>query len=574
MLPGKLRAITVAGWLIVGACGDPSGVWLAVCNVATGTPVSLAVSKYVSLDPASARGCFTFPANTSPVDSAEYVLIPQSAAEIPAEPSPFLLEASPAAAATAPASQLLSPLAPARSNAATFDAFLRRVGRTGVVGSVVASPGRPYAVATRAGPAAVAATPAVGDLRSFLVCGNPTCATPTGQPYTVTRWARAEAVGAHVVIYVDTITPLGGPMAGFTAGGLDSLLQVFDSRLYPLATTTFGAMSDLDGNGMVLALMTPVVNSLVSLADCHTGGFIAGFFFAGDLYPNLAQYFNNGEVYYSIVPDPDSTLSCAHDVAQVKRLAQTTFMHELQHMINFAQHVLVRGVPAEEGWLDEGLSKYGEELVARSYLPGDTATFHRFLRFNNLYDAYQYLNAPGDSYLLLLHDDGTLAEIGASWLFVRYLMDQYGSALAGRLVQSPYHGPGNIIARTGAPNFQVLVTDWALANWVSDLPGFNPDAELQYTSWSFRATFDTLHNQYPTCSDQNPACFPLSYPLVPATSAGDVVSITGWLRSGSGVYARALQGPGAPAFALRFSLSRITALPAGVVPRLTIIRIR
>jgi hypothetical protein len=184
-----------------------------------------------------------------------------------------------------------------------------------------------------------------------------------------------------------------------------------------------------------------------------------------------------------------------------------------------------------------------------------------------LYDAYQYLSDPGDSYLLLVHDDGTLAEIGASWLFVRYLMDQYGGGLAGLLVQSPFHGPGNIIARTGAPSFQTLVADWALANWVSDLPGFTPAPALRYTSWSLRATFDTLNGQFPTY-------FPLRYPLAPATSAGNAVYVAGWLRSGSGVYARALQGPGAAAFALSLSMNGTSALPAALVPRLTVIRTR
>ena len=178
------------------------------------------MSKYVSLDPASAGGCLSFPANPSTVDSAEYLLVAQSAAEIPTTSSPFLLEASPAAATMAPASPLRSPLSPARSNAAAFDAFLRRAGRTGVFGSA----SRPPAL-VRSAPAAVSATPPLGDLRSFLVCANQTCAD------TVRRWARAEAVGAHVAIYVDTITPLGGPMGGFTAGGLDSLLQVFDATL-------------------------------------------------------------------------------------------------------------------------------------------------------------------------------------------------------------------------------------------------------------------------------------------------------------------------------------------------------
>src|SRR2546429_9989692 len=50
--------------------------------------------------------------------------------------------------------------------------------------------------------------------------------------------------------------------------------------------------------------------------------------------------------------------------------------------------------------------------------------------------------ATTEIYTLSLHDalpisqdNGTLAEVGASWLFVRYLMDQYGGALAGGLVQ-------------------------------------------------------------------------------------------------------------------------------------------
>jgi hypothetical protein len=40
------------------------------------------------------------------------------------------------------------------------------------------------------------------------------------------------------------------------------------------------------------------------------------------------------------------------------------------------------------------------------------------------------------------------------------------------------------------------------------------------------------------------------------------------------MYARALQGPGAAAFALRFSMNGTSALPPAVVPRLTAIRTR
>jgi len=52
------------------------------------------------------------------------------------------------------------------------------------------------------------------------------------------------------------------------------------------------------------------------------------------------------------------------------------------------------------------------------------------------------------------------------------------------------------------------------------------------------------------------------------------VSLSGTLRSGSGVYARALQAPGAAAFTLLFNAGGTNALSALDVPRLSVIRIR
>jgi len=315
--------------------------------------------------------------------------------------------------------------------------------------------------------------------------------------------------------------------------------------------------------------MTPVVNALVTTAQCDTAGYIAGFFFPPDLNLGLpTTQSNHGEVFYSVVADPTGTLSCAHSSATVKRVAPSTFVHEFQHMINYAQHVLLQPPPGapEEGWLDEGLSKYAEELAARSYLPGDTTTFHNELDDNNLYDAYLYLNAPGTAFLLIPADNGTLADVGASWLFVRYLVDRYGTSLPGMLDQTTLTGAANITTHTGAPDFSTLVARWALANWVSDLPGFTAPPELTYTSWSFRAEFDSLHTKFPSH-------FSATYPLAPPAVGGPQVDLTGKLNAGSGMYVRALQAPSAPGYTLFLSGPNPTALTA-VVPRLTVLRVR
>src|SRR5690242_2269609 len=548
--------------LTAASCGGntataPTG---PTCSTAQATALTLAVGADTSIDPAADAGCVTFPANASMVDSAEYLIVAQSAAGTFNLSSPFQLRTATVGPVAPLMAQYVSQPAPPRSTAVQFDGFLRRLGRARAFGAARVPPSA-TAPAAATGIPQPAGPPAQGSLRTFAVCSSLDCSIFT----KVT--ARADTVGQHIAVYVDTLAPAGG----LNSADIDTLTQIFDSRLYPLDTATFGGVSDIDTNSVVIVLMTGVVNKLVTKAQCAsaTGGFVAGFFLPSDLDLTVPiDSSNHGEVFYSIVADPNGTLSCPHSRAQVKSTLPGTFTHEFQHMINFAQHKVMRvGGQAEEGWLDEGLSKYAEELAGRSYLQqGDTATFSQYA-FNDVFDAYQYLNATGGSPLLIEFDQGTLAEIGASWLFVRYLVDQFGDSLPHKLDGTTRAGSVNVATQTGQA-FATVVTNWALANWVSDLPRFTTPARLQYTSWHFRTrTFASLNTQ-------DPQDFPLPYPLVPATSAGSAVNLGGTLQSGSGAYQRALQGPGAGAFTLLFNKGASSALPAAIVARLNIIRIR
>src|SRR4029077_11053943 len=183
-----------------------------------------------------------------------------------------------------------------------------------------------------------AAPPPVGDTRTFRVCANMTCSTLNNVG------AVARAVGQHIAIYIDTLAPL----PGLSPLDLDSLKNVFDSRLYPLDTATFGNVSDIDSNSIVIVLMTNQVNKLVTNAQCTSSGYIAGFFFPGDLAPGFSTTYNNGEIFYSIVADSAGTLSCAHKNSEVNNVTPVTFTHEFQHMINFVEHVLVRHASRSE----------------------------------------------------------------------------------------------------------------------------------------------------------------------------------------------------------------------------------
>src|SRR5437016_5205605 len=152
-------------WSLAGtaACsGDhAAGPATPACSSALASQVVLAVGAYTAVDPASGAGCVTIAANGSAVDSAEYLLVPQSASGTPGTSSPFRLQiaslqpVAPLAAATtvaAPPGQ--------RSTALEFDLFLRHAAAR----RRYEAPPRAGPLLTR-GPALQVVPPTLGSLR-------------------------------------------------------------------------------------------------------------------------------------------------------------------------------------------------------------------------------------------------------------------------------------------------------------------------------------------------------------------------------------------------------------------------
>jgi hypothetical protein len=174
---------------------------------------------------------------------------------------------------------------------------------------------------------------------------------------------------------------------------------------------------------------------------------------------------------------------------------------------------------------------------------------------------------------------GSLAERGAAWLFVRFIVDRFASdttvaawnAFTRQLLLTPNTGAQNVAAATGQP-FETVVSRWALANWVSDLPGFTAPPELTYKSWAFRTTYGSLYAQDTVGGP--PQNFKKPFPLTPAQSAGRFVNLNGTLRAGSGIYHRATQAPFTPGFTLLFSDAGGGPLSPTFTPRLNVIRIK
>jgi hypothetical protein len=184
----------------------------------------------------------------------------------------------------------------------------------------------------------------------------------------------------------------------------------------------------------------------------------------------------------------------------------------------------------------------------------------------NAFNAFRYLKAPGGNFVAFGSGSGTLSERGAGWLFLRWLVDRFGPVMTRRLSETGLRGDANVSNAAGEPMSR-LVAEWFLANWVSDLPGFTAPARLTYTSWAFRATYQSLNQQ-------QPARFDRPFPIVPPVADGGVLSAAGTLHAGSGDYFRVIQSPGQRGFTLRLTDPAGQPIPVTVLPRLNVIRIR
>jgi hypothetical protein len=341
------------------------------------------------------------------------------------------------------------------------------------------------------------------------------------------------------VIYQDTAAPSGG----FTSADFQAMGALFDQELYGLASNAFGSESDLDANGRVAILMTSMVNRLASPLSC-LGASVIGYFMGHDIDPSSADdpRSNQGEVFYSIVPDPNGEAGCTHPLDRTRELVPVTFIHEFQHMINFYQHVVVRAGDAEDMWLNEGMSQIAEDLAALHFRDLGNAQLAEQFSIKNFTNGNRFLRQPQDHFVLFDTGAGTGAERGAAWLFLRWLGDRYGQDVYRLLAESDEVGATNVENATGR-SIGGLLGEWFAALYVSHLDGFETPSNLRYLSWSLRDRYEALHGE-------DPVQFARAFPLQPMEHGSDPFLLSIRVRAGSGQHVLVSHSAGADPFRL------------------------
>ncbi|MCB9763148.1 MAG: hypothetical protein H6739_25450 [Alphaproteobacteria bacterium] len=311
-------------------------------------------------------------------------------------------------------------------------------------------------------------------------------------PVTSRLWA----VGEYVAIWVDDEVPIDWDYDcdgvideparynayGFNNCDLQTVADIVDNNIIVNIRDLFGQESDINGDGKVSVVITPLLNTIPLTSEDE------------DDWPQVVSYadpvsdlneFNfqsnpgsdEQEVIYVFAPDPYgffnpyftttvseyASMELAAEIARsfLKLVLYNTHVLEYEAPTDSGSEVVESAGQPEETWLTEVLGS-----IAADYC-GFGAVYYA--------DAWRYLDAPY-LYTLTSFDENSIFSAdsrGAQYLYGRWLVDNMGTDFLAQLAQTEYVGVDNIEDVTGS-EMEDLVRRWQvalLATGVTDSSG-------------------------------------------------------------------------------------------------------
>jgi hypothetical protein len=259
-------------------------------------------------------------------------------------------------------------------------------------------------------------------------------------------FGRLCAEGQWARVYIDEHAPSDAYPAELPA----TLVRLLDEQVIPRCRALLGLHQDIDGDGKLALLLTPLVGQL------HGGtsaphGFVRG----DDFRFNLeAPFSNHADVIY------------LHPRLNSNAALQSLLAHEYSHAVCFSQRmpgvVAPAGLPDEEDWLNEAIAHVVEMLDGGD----DWNLAERIEVF--LKNSHAAPLVVRDYYRAgLWRDPGCR---GATYLFLQWCVDQYGPQLLRELARAPFQGRANLEWTTGR-RFEELFRRWTVS-----LAGHSPSS--------------------------------------------------------------------------------------------------
>lgn len=264
--------------------------------------------------------------------------------------------------------------------------------------------------------------------------------------------ARLAHVGKHCLIYVDQAARVDVKL-------IDDVARTFDDVVYPTTRATFGVHRDVDRDGKFSILLTPWLGKL-SLGKVTLSGFVRGADFYRDVEPPFS---NQCDMLYL-----NSTLQPGEHL-------RTILAHEYTHAITFSEHTFGEYLPGgqgedEEAWLGEAMAHLAENIAGQGWSNLD----YRISTYLSETNQHR-LVVPDYFQAGLWRSHGCR---GATYLFLRYLVDRFGPELLGELSRSNLEGIENVEVATQT-QFAELFRDWSVSLAVASMVGHPVDRGIR-----------------------------------------------------------------------------------------------
>ncbi len=250
------------------------------------------------------------------------------------------------------------------------------------------------------------------------------------------------AEGECVRVYLDRNVPASNLAPGLIA----EVIQLLDDQVIPRSRALLGEHADIDHDGKLAVLVTDWLGKL-----CGGRTSLKGFVRANDFQSHVATPFGNqADVLYlnsSLEPGPALTTLLAHE-----------YTHAVCFSVRMAAADREAPLPLEDDWLNEAIAHVAENLHATDSNPDWSILDSRIAAF---------LASPQTAPLVvrdyyragLWRDPGCR---GATYLFLRYCVDQSGEGLLRDLAASPCVGKRSLERATGVA-FPELFRSWTIA---------------------------------------------------------------------------------------------------------------
>ena len=394
--------------------------------------------------------------------------------------------------------------------------------------------------------------PASVDARRELQVGDTLTFYADAERTTCTNSGEVRAVVRHVGNSSIWLDDRDNPAETFSDAELSDLDAFYSANVKAVHDGYFGGLSDVDGNGRFLVLMTKEVNraedvggwvwplDLVSRQDCATS--------------------NEVEIFYGRVPDPRGVVGNMVTKQELLDYYPSLVAHEVTHLVQaYAMFQGAGGQRPKDLWEWEGGATLAEQLVAYRVFGHGSGQEMGWAAYNYSAESRDWYwdwlgdmarffgwdlrgsgtgriaRAPEECSWVGRSDDGNSGpclldgrEIyGVPSMVLRYAMDRWGAdypggerALMRRLTQSPARGFASLVdvspERSWRPE-QVL-TDFYITLWL-DLQGWTT---YGMTTWDLQDIFGRL---------------PEGGQLRPYTSSSRTPRLTGRrVRAGSSLY--------------------------------------